>query len=141
MITPKLSKLESKFYVNLLAAFPDYDIKPEFDDDTLDLDNDKVTLVIKYLGDRIEGNIITNRILHPTYTFILFTRRYLKGVSALESLIEYFDVLSANDLTETDWAITHFYKQNTIMPIYDPDNRYYVGSVDYNFHLTSAVII
>jgi hypothetical protein len=140
VITPKLSELESKLFTLLSTNFPNYGILPEFDTENFDLTGNKVVIILKHIGDDIEGKVITRKILHPLYTLIVLTQSYLQCRKVLEEITEYFDYFSEYDLGGEDWGVTQVYKERTLSPVFDSNNRYYMGVLDYRIHLTSYII-
>lgn len=139
MLTPKLSLLESRIYDLLSGNFGNVNFCAEFSLSDFNLTVKGLVVVIVYKDDKVEGEIISPSILHPCYTLRVISQSYLEVRKLMEELVEYFDGISALDFRAEDWAVTHYYKESQSAPEFQNEDRYFMGMIDYRFHLTSSI--
>jgi hypothetical protein len=89
MTTPKNSILMITVD-NFLSNLSDYnwDVYPAFPNNMKSMSDGKTLLIISYISDEYESNVLTTEIRYPSYVFTIYHSKYALAVKAAEDMID-----------------------------------------------------
>lgn len=66
----------------------DWDVYPAFPNNIKSISDKKTLLVITYISDEYESNVVTTEIRYPSYVFTIYQAKYALAVKAAEDMID-----------------------------------------------------
>jgi len=89
MTTPKNSILMITIdrFLTSLSDY-DWDVYPAFPNNIKSISDKKTLLVITYISDEYESNVVTTEIRYPSYVFTIYQAKYALAVKAAEDMID-----------------------------------------------------
>lgn len=141
-MTIKLSTLEVKAWevLNPLLEAQESKLTPTHPKTLSDLTECKSAVVMGYLSDPVEGVIISQKILQPTYSFVIYSGEYFVTKKMQEFIIDLFNQqVKAYDFNTPEIRVNTISKLRRSPIVYTDGNEMYSAGVDYRFFIHSCL--
>lgn len=136
-VLPSVQKLKAKVFDYLsprLASLAR--VSPVHPNTTADVKATQGWVVVSYLYDGLEGQVVTRAVLYPWLRFTCWHTSEPLCSQLMETLVEELEQWTAPDLTMTGQRVNSINRRGRFGPMLDNKLQLWLSSIDVGFSLT-----